>query len=262
MKDLSALTAQEAKAVTFLLTDVDDTITSDGELRPVALNALYRLRDAGIRTILITGGSAGWGDIYLRQWPVEAVITESGAVSLYRKDGAIVHYIHPSIDRSEYAERREALIAAVTEAVPKAKLSSDQFARLYDIAFDHSSEPPYLSEDEIAQVVAVCRAKRAVTAVSSIHVNAWFGGFDKWGGTYTFFKAVLGIEEAELIERSCYCGDAPNDQVMFNRIPLSFGVGNVRKTAHQMEILPQYIALERGGEGFAEIVDALLEKRK
>ncbi|HZJ88546.1 MAG TPA: haloacid dehalogenase, partial [Sphaerochaeta sp.] len=65
MKDLSALTAQEAKAVTFLLTDVDDTITSDGELRPVALAALYRLREAGIRTILITGGSAGWGDIYL-----------------------------------------------------------------------------------------------------------------------------------------------------------------------------------------------------
>lgn len=262
MKDLSALTAQEAKAVTFLLTDVDDTITSDGELRPVALAALYRLREAGIRTILITGGSAGWGDIYLRQWPVEAVITESGAASLYRKDGAIVHYIHPSIDQGSYAARREEMIASVARAVPEAKLSSDQFARLFDVAFDHSSEPPYLSEEQITEVVAACKASGAETAVSSIHVNAWFGAFDKWEGTRSFFQEILGVEEAELIERSCYCGDAPNDQVMFDRIPLSFGVGNIRKTAHQMEVLPQYIAVERGGEGFAEIVDALLEKRE
>jgi len=261
MRRISDLTEAEARSVEFLLTDVDDTITSDGKLRPAALAALYRLQDAGLRTICVTGGSAGWADTYLRQWPVEAVIAESGAVSLYRKDGVITHYVHPSIDQGHYSERKRALIEAVLASVRGAKLSSDQFARLYDVAFDHGSEPPYLNQEQIAQVVAVCKGEGAATAVSSIHINAWFGSFDKWQGCLTFFKEVLGLCQEELLERSCYCGDAPNDQVMFARIPLSFGVGNIIEASGRMEILPRYVATERGGDGFARIVDELLEKR-
>lgn len=261
MRSISSLTEAEARAVEFVLTDVDDTITSDGKLRPAALAALYRLQDAGIRTICVTGGSAGWGDTYLRQWPVEAVIAESGAVSLYRKDGLITHYVHPSIDQGRYDERKEAMIEAVLSSVEGAKLSSDQFARIYDVAFDHGSEPPYLDPEHIAQVVAVCTGEGAATAVSSIHINAWFGSFDKWEGSRTFFAEVLGLSQQELLGRSCYCGDAPNDQVMFAKIPLSFGVGNILEASGRMEILPRYVVTERGGEGFARIVDELLEKR-
>ncbi len=261
MRSILELTGEEANAVEFLLTDVDDTITSDGKLRPAALSALYRLQEAGIRTICVTGGSAGWADAYLRQWPIEAVVAESGAVCLYRKDGLITHHIHPSIDREGYQTRKEALIASVLAAVSGAKLSSDQFARLYDIAFDHGSEPPFLDHRQIAEIVALCKREGASTAVSSIHINAWFGTFDKWEGSRSFFAEVLGLDEAALRARSCYCGDAPNDQVMFARIPLSFGVGNIIEVSGSMEILPRYVAGERGGEGFARIVSELLEKR-
>ncbi|MCK9548825.1 MAG: HAD-IIB family hydrolase [Sphaerochaeta sp.] len=261
MRSITELSVAEARSVEFLLTDVDDTITSDGKLRPAALSALYRLQEAGIRTICVTGGSAGWGDTYLRQWPIEAVVAESGAVCLYRREGLITHYTHPSIDREGYSVRKEALIDAVLSSVSAAKLSSDQFARLYDIAFDHGSEPPYLDSDQIAQVVKVCRGVGASAAVSSIHINAWFGSFDKWEGCRSFFCDVLGLDETALRQQSCYCGDAPNDQVMFSRIPLSFGVGNIIEASAAMEVLPRYVAAERGGEGFARIVDEVLEKR-
>ncbi len=261
MQSVQNLRGDEAGQVSFLLTDVDDTITSAGKLRPVALQALYDLQDAGIRTICVTGGSAGWADTYLRQWPVEAVLSESGAVCLYRKDGAICKYVHPSIVQEGYEQRKAALIEKVLTCVPGSKLSSDQFARIYDVAFDHGSEPPYLDADRIAKVVEVCKSMGSGTAVSSIHVNAWFGSFDKYEGTKAFFQDVLGIDEKALIERSCYCGDAPNDQVMFSRFPLSFGVGNIRKHMHRMQVLPRYASAEEGGAGFAEIVRELLCKR-
>jgi HAD superfamily hydrolase (TIGR01484 family) len=261
MQALENLTHQEASAVQFLLTDVDDTITTEGKLRPVALEALYRLKDAGIRTICVTGGSAGWGDTYLRQWPVEAVLSESGAVCLYREGGAIKKYVHPSIVQEGYAQRSDALIKRVLSEVAGSKLSSDQFARIYDIAFDHGSEPPYLDKGRIEQVVNLCKSMGAGTAVSSIHINAWFGSFDKFEGSRSFFQDVLALDESALLSRSCYCGDAPNDQVMFSRFPLSFGVGNIRLHEKSMQFLPRYAAASIGGAGFSQIVDTLLEKR-
>lgn len=261
LRNLSLLSEEEARNVTFLLTDVDDTITTNGKLHPKALQALWDLQDAGIRTICVTGGSAGWGDTYLRQWPVEAVLSESGAVCLYREGGRICKFVHPSIVEEGYQNRAKAMIEAVLAAVPEAKLSSDQFARIFDIAFDHGSEPPFLDADQIAKVVELCRSYGAGTAVSSIHVNAWFGTFDKYLGTQAFFSDVLGIKEAELTLHSCYCGDAPNDQVMFKRFPLSFGVGNLAKQVKVMNILPRYLATFEGGAGFAQIVASLLDKR-
>ena len=262
MQTLDALSRSEASSVRFLLTDVDDTITTEGKLRPVALEALYRLKEAGIRTICVTGGSAGWGDTYLRQWPVEAVLSESGAVCMYRENGMIRKYVHPSIVQEGYAQRAEELIRKVLTEVPGAKLSSDQFARIYDIAFDHGSEPPYLDRDGIEQVVRLCKSLGAGTAVSSIHINAWFGSFDKFEGSRSFFQDVLALDESALLSQSCYCGDAPNDQVMFSRFPLSFGVGNIRLHEKTMQFLPRYAAASHGGAGFAEIVDALLDKRR
>lgn len=261
MQSVKNLSKDEAEKVSFLLTDVDDTITTEGKLRPVALEALYALQEAGIRTICVTGGSAGWGDAYLRQWPVEAVISESGAVCLYRKDGAIRRYVHPSIVQDGYEQRKAVLIEKVLSSVPGSKLSSDQFARLFDVAFDHGSEPPYLDEQQIAKVVEVCKDFGAGTAVSSIHVNAWFGSFDKYRGAKAFFADVLAFDEAVMVEQSCYCGDAPNDQVMFSHFPLSFGVGNIKKHVHSMQVLPRYASEAEGGAGLSEIVQELLRKR-
>ena len=258
MRELYTLTEDEVASLSYVLTDVDDTITTNGKLLPEGLEALWKLHDSGLKVICVTGGSAGWGDTYLRQWPVEAVLSESGALCLYREDGVIKHYVHPSIKKEGYGQRSKELIEKVLRLVPEAKLSSDQFARIYDIAFDHGSEPPYLNKDQIARVVGVCQELGAGTAVSSIHVNAWFGEFDKRRGTEAFFKDVLNLEGPVLKEICCYCGDAPNDQVMFSHFPLSFGVGNIRKHSQGMQNLPKFVAQKEGGAGFCEIAEALL----
>lgn len=262
MRELDRLTGGETASLTYVLTDVDDTITTNGKLHPEGLEALWMLHDSGLKVICVTGGSAGWGDTYLRQWPVEAVLSESGAVCLYREEGVIKHYVHPSIRKEGYKQRAEELIRKVLSLVPEAKLSSDQFARIYDIAFDHGSEPPFLHKEKIAEVVAICKSLGAGTAVSSIHVNAWFGEFDKRRGTEAFFRDVLGLEGNILQEICCYCGDAPNDQVMFSHFPLSFGVGNLRKHTQGMQNLPKYIAQNEGGAGFFEIAEALLRSKR
>lgn len=262
MRELDTLTADEVASLTYILTDVDDTITTEGKLHPEGLEALWMLHNAGLKVICVTGGSAGWGDTYLRQWPVEAVLSESGAVCLYREGGVIKHYVHPSIVKEGYSARAKVLIERVLSLVPEAKLSSDQFARIYDIAFDHGSEPPFLGKEAIAKVVAICQEGGAGSAVSSIHVNAWFGEYDKRRGTEAFFKDVLGLEGEILQEICCYCGDAPNDQVMFSHFPLSFGVGNIRKHSKGMHALPRFIAQKEGGAGFCQIAEALLRHKR
>ncbi|AEV29884.1 HAD-superfamily hydrolase, subfamily IIB [Sphaerochaeta pleomorpha str. Grapes] len=258
LRDLSFLSPSEVGPLEYVLTDVDDTITTNGKLRPEALQALYDLSENGFKVICVTGGSAGWGDTYLRQWPIEAVLSESGAVCLYRERKVIKRYVHPSIVQQGYQERCRKLIEAVLAEVPGSKLSSDQFARLYDIAFDHGSEPPYLDKDQIEAVVAVCRRHGAATAVSSIHVNAWFGQYDKREGTISFFKDILGIDAETLKKVCCYCGDAPNDQVMFSYIPLSFGVGNVLDHKAEITEFPVYVSHYHGGKGFSQIAAALI----
>ena len=45
-----------------VLTDIDDTLTSDGAIAPAALDALHRLQAAGVPVIAITGRPAGWSE--------------------------------------------------------------------------------------------------------------------------------------------------------------------------------------------------------
>ena len=46
-----------------VLTDIDDTITAGGKLRPQAYRALWRLHEAGLLVVPVTGRPAGWCDV-------------------------------------------------------------------------------------------------------------------------------------------------------------------------------------------------------
>ena len=75
MKPLAAFPEAERRAVRCVLTDIDDTLTTDGRLQAVAYSAMERLAAAGIAVIPVTGRPAGWCDLIARQWPVAAVVT-------------------------------------------------------------------------------------------------------------------------------------------------------------------------------------------
>ncbi len=118
--------------VDYVLTDIDDTLTTDGELRPVAYAALAALTARGIRVIPITGRPAGWCDHIARMWPVAAVVGENGAFWM-RYDRAarkLVKRFRVSDDeRATQRARLAAIGREILAAVPGTALASDQLYR-------------------------------------------------------------------------------------------------------------------------------------
>ena len=94
--------------------------------------------------------------------------------------------------------------------------------------------------------------------VSSIHVNGWFGDYDKLGMTKAFMAERGGVDLDA--ERAAYvfAGDSPNDAPMFAYFPHSVGVANVRSAAHRLEHAPAYVTDAASGAGFAELAERVL----
>jgi len=62
-------------------------------------------------------------------------------------------------------------------------------------------------------------------------------------------------------EAIAYIGDSPNDMPMFGFFANSVGVANVLDFKAQLTSPPCWVTAKRGGQGFAELADALLEAR-
>ncbi len=60
MRPLQRLGDAELQPLRGVLTDIDDTLTRDGDIEPPALRALQALAGAGLPAIAITGRPAGW----------------------------------------------------------------------------------------------------------------------------------------------------------------------------------------------------------
>lgn len=247
----NGFTPEEKTCITTIISDVDDTITKNGKLFPAVLDALWRLKSAGKTIFLVTGGSAGWADCYLRQWPVDAVIAESGALMIcFNKKKEIVQIVNPVIN-VEIARKRKAELMRLTNGLP---FSSDQSARIFDIAYDKSR----LEDVEIKVLKNTLTALGATYAESSIHINAWFGKYDKKRGLDYFLKGPLGMTEDEILNHSIYLGDSLNDQSLFGYIPFSIGMYSVQERRDEFETLPRYITQEGSGDGVVRVVDELL----
>jgi hydroxymethylpyrimidine pyrophosphatase-like HAD family hydrolase len=94
--------------------------------------------------------------------------------------------------------------------------------------------------------------------VSSIHVNGWFGAYDKLAMAQRLFAEVFACDTAALRSQFAFCGDSPNDAPMFGFFDASVGVQNVARFADGLEAPPKYITRAAAGAGFAELVDRLL----
>ncbi len=97
--------------------------------------------------------------------------------------------------------------------------------------------------------------------VSSIHVNGWFGDYDKLKMTRIFARERWGIDLEEKKDRFIFCGDSPNDEPMFRYFPYTAGVRNLLRFSDRMECMPGFIADHDGGQGFAQIAGTILALR-
>ncbi len=264
MLPLSAFPQDARRKIRGVLFDIDDTLTTDGRLTADAYAAIERLHDAGLTVVPITGRSAGWCDHIARMWPVAAVVGENGAF-YFRYDHAArnMHrrYVDDVPTRAAYRARFAAIAEEILAAVPGTAIAADQFYRETDLAIDYREDVLPLSSEAVDRIEALMRARGLTAKVSSIHVNGWFGTYDKLTMTKTLLCDACGTDLDVSREAYLFVGDSPNDAPMFAYFPHAVGVANIRGFAGRLEHEPAYVTTAAAGAGFCEVVDAILSAR-
>ncbi len=264
MRPLADMPVETAAAIDVVLTDIDDTLTSDGRLPAQAYAALERLHEAGLAVAPVTGRPAGWCDMVARFWPVDGVVGENGALYFaYDREARKLRRVFaaPEAERVSNRRRLKAVLDQVLSAIPGAAVAADQPYREADLAIDWCEDVPRLSAEAVIRIQKIFEENGATSKVSSIHVNGWFGDHDKLSMTRRFGAEVLDVDIDIERERITFCGDSPNDAPMFRHFPNACGVANVRDFAGSIEAEPAFIAPSRGAAGFVEIADAILRAR-
>ncbi|WP_332825878.1 HAD-IIB family hydrolase [Ramlibacter sp.] len=262
MLPLDQWPAAERGRIAGVLTDIDDTLTTEGAVTPDVLESLDALRAAGLHVIPITGRPVGWSEPFAAAWPVDAIVAENGAVALTRAAGGGLRklYVQDESTRRANHARMQQVAQRIVREVPMASISRDSGGRETDIAIDHS-EFVHLSQACIDEVVALMRAEGMNATVSSIHVNGWYGDHNKLSGARWILRTLLGRDLDAELDRWVYVGDSTNDVLMFQHFPHSAGVANVRRFEHQLAFKPKYVTPSERGAGFAEVAHAILSAR-
>lgn len=264
MNPIADIGAGDAAAIHTLITDVDDTLTTDGALTAAAYASLEQLKHAGLRVIVTTGRPAGWCDHIARMWPVDAVVGENGALCFwYDREKRRLASRHSLCGGGLKANRArlDAVAQKVLREVPGTALASDQFCRIYDLAIDYCEDVPRLGDESVDAVVRIMQEAGMTAKVSSIHVNGWFGAHDKLSMSRWLIQELYGVDLDSERARFVYAGDSPNDSPMFSHFPFSVGVANVRDFVGKMDALPRYVTAGRSGRGFSELVSLLIARR-
>jgi hypothetical protein len=263
MRPLASLAQAARLRVRGVLADIDDTLTTDGRLTAEAYAALARLHEAGFVVVPITGRPAGWCDHIARMWPVSGVVGENGALWM-RHDPAtrklVTRFVAPDTERAANRARLEGVGARILAAVAGTALASDQRYREADLAIDYCEDVPPLARADVDRIVAIMEAEGMTAKVSSIHVNGWYGTYDKLGMTRRFLAEALAIDLDAERDRFVFVGDSGNDAPMFAFFPLSIGVANVRACLDRLATPPAFVTERASGAGFVEVAERLLAR--
>jgi HAD superfamily hydrolase (TIGR01484 family) len=264
MKPLSSMPQETAANMHTLFADIDDTVSTHGRVTVEAYAALDELMRAGIRVVLVTGRPAGWCDHIARMWPVDAVIGENGAFYAWyeESEGKLrARHTFDAIRDASHHTRMQAVRDRVLREVPGTAVASDQFCRLYDIAIDFCEDVPRLPESQVKKIVAIMEEAGMTAKVSSIHVNGWFGDYDKLSMSKLLCKERFAFDLEAERERCIFVGDSPNDAPMFAYLPNAVGVANVTRFALPAGQAPAYVTPSEAGAGFAELARFLVAAR-
>lgn len=259
MRPLSELPVTGVRGVLF---DIDDTLTTDGRLTADAYSALEALKGAGLLVVPITGRPAGWCDHIARMWPVDAVVGENGAFYFWHGAGRFgKRFIDDDRTRAAKRARLDAIARRILAEVPGCALASDQGYREADLAIDFCEDVPALPLAAAERIAALMRLAGMSAKISSIHVNGWFGDYDKLSTTRLLASERFGLALERDQTSLVFVGDSPNDAPMFGFFDRSVGVENVRRFAGQLAAEPRFITRRAAGAGFAELAAHLLAGR-
>ena len=246
-----------------VLTDIDDTLTTDGVVPDHVVAAIARLKDAGLKVVPITGRPVGWSVPFASAWPVDSIVAENGAVALRRNaQGSLDKlYQQDAEERASNFAKMQTVLEQIEATVPGAARATDSAGRECDIAVDHS-EFTNMPQAQIDQCVALMKAAGMNATVSSIHINVWFGEHNKLEGARWIVRELFDIDLDVTLGQWVYIGDSTNDQLMFQHMPHSVGVANIERFVPQLKHLPRYVTTAERGDGFVQLADQLLGTQK
>jgi len=256
---LKALSQFDGK-INLVFTDIDDTLTSEGRLGSLAYNKLWQLQESGVHVVPVTGRPAGWCEMIARMWPVNGVIGENGAFYFQYKNKKMKRVFAISDEeRRSHQIKLKAIEAKILHNVTGSALASDQFCRLFDLAIDFCEDVKPLPKESVQTIVSIFKKHGATAKISSIHVNGWFGDYDKKTMCEIFYRDQFARELSENLESCAFIGDSPNDEPLFAFFKNSFAVANIKDFEDQLQFKPQFVCQNLGGEGFAEFADYILK---
>ena len=170
-------------------------------------------------------------------------------------------FVQSAEERAVNRAKLDSLAGRILAGVPGSALASDQPYRDLDLAVDFCEDVPRLDEASIDRIVALFQDAGATCKVSSIHVNGWYGSFDKLEGCRRLVAERWDERLEDSLEAYAWFGDSANDEPMFAKFPLSIGVANVARFLPRMAAWPTYVTTGSGGHGFAEGVRRILDLR-
>ena len=264
MRPLCELPQEDLRKIKFILTDIDDTLTTNGRLPAISYYALEKLHQAGFIVVPITGRPAGWCDHIARMWPVDAVIGENGAfyfVYEQSKRKIIRRYWKSEKERKADRKRLEKIQNKILTTVKGSAVASDQAYREADLAIDYCEDVKPLPDSSVIQIMDVFHKEGAMAKMSSIHVNGWFGDYNKLKMTCILLEEYFHLNNSEFMEKIVFAGDSPNDEPMFNYFKNSVGVRNIINYSDQIKQFPAWVTTKDSAEGFSELADTLLSAK-
>ena len=263
MDNISTMSKQQLNEVKIILTDIDDTLTTEGRLKSNAYTALENLSNSGFIVIPVTGRCAGWCDHIARMWPVNGVVGENGAFFFsydHQSKKMQQTYCQTPKERKENHLALHEIKKTILKNVSGSALASDQDYRHTDLAIDFAEDVATLSSNKIKEIVTIAENAGAIAKVSSIHVNCWIGSHNKLSTSLTTLEQVFGVSNSNIQNEVLFIGDSPNDSMMFDYFNKSVGVANVMDFIKELDKPPKYITLNHSGEGFVELADFLLRR--
>ncbi len=264
MKPLAALPDDVAGKVEGLLFDLDDTFLDHGALHEATYRALFRLREAGISAVGLTGRPSNWAEVAARLFPLAGCVAENGALGWYVTPAANGRTrlqrwdpVPPELRRERVAKLDE-IVREMTRVFPALAVADDGHGRVSDRAWD-VGEFSMVSPEMIAEVTNFLEDRGAKVRTSSVHLHATFDGHDKATGAAAFLSERLGVDPGVVPLRWAFVGDSGNDTPCFNVFRVGVGVANLHQA--RLAILPRYLTKAPRGAGFVELVDRLVAAR-
>ncbi|MFG6098851.1 HAD family phosphatase [Leptolyngbyaceae cyanobacterium CCMR0082] len=252
---LQALTTQACRQalaqIRLLATDMDGTLTHQGEFAPSLLITLEKLKASGMPVLITTGRSAGWVNGLLHYLPVELAIAENGGLYFTKTNR------HPTFLQPLANDHRQLLLQQfnrLRQQYPQLKESSDNPFRLTDWTFDVTG----LSLDDLQWMTSNCHENGWGFTYSTVQCHIKPLPQDKASG----LAQVVAQQFPDLAHHQVLTiGDSPNDESMFDpaQFPHSVGVANVRHYLDTLTHHPSFVTQAEEGAGFGELVEELFD---